>query len=775
MTDFTDRLRLTLQETGTNENTWGEVLNTQLALLEDAISGKTVVNVSTGTNITLSTSSGTSDESRRAILSLEGEPTSNINIEIPLVEKVYVVDNLATGSFNMTVKTSTGTGYTFNGGDNRLFIIYCDGEDVKLVSQEINTETGTTQPFGTVNAENMNISEDLDVTGNSSGKFINVTENDTTSGYLNDKIEISAGLAKTLINGGGDELLQLAVDVADIQQTNTVVSGATRTNSTQPDFIRANSAALEFDILATTTPLIVNINNAEVTVSSNINVTSVPIPPTSNNTCTVNDSSLSGGLKSKYQGEYDTVLTIGNVGTQITDRVGQWATFETPTGEILYGYIKSSTEITDVRRGYFFDDSGDPIARGVLNDNDTLTLLSTSWIFIEDDGTTATFTNKSPIYSFEEPTGLSVESNDYWFDLNNNVWKRNNGSSWVTIDRTLIGVASNDSTGVIGTRSENFTKVRSNKNTLDVEVLSNTQVRTKKGKNFVSVNGNFLAFDLSQITWDITDHLDTGLTEASDTVYYLYLTEKGEPVISDELPYDLTDTLKGYYHPYEAWRCVGSFLNDGSSNISQTKATAEVVSGIEKYEASGDFLCPVGVDGAELILVGGGGGGGSSTSTTNTRTSGGGGGAGGSVVKSLNFGSSFSVTPYVIGAGGASTGTGGNSTFLSLTASGGSGGINGKGGGAGGAATGGDLNVKGGGGSGGGTNNNASQDVVSFGGGSGGSSIIGKGGNGASTNNVGGAADGFGGGGGGGSSRNINKAGGAGKSGVLLIKYGVGK
>jgi hypothetical protein len=55
-------------------------------------------------------------------------------------------------------------------------------------------------------------------------------------------------------------------------------------------------------------------------------------------------------------------------------------------------------------------------------------------------------------------------------------------------------------------------------------------------------------------------------TEQASTMYYLYISDEGETIISDISPYFRAE-LRGEYHPHNPWRCVGLAFNDGSSDI----------------------------------------------------------------------------------------------------------------------------------------------------------------------------------------------------------------
>lgn len=127
MATFTDILRLTLQAQDENDDTWGGVLNNQLEKLEAAIAGVATLTV-VGSDVTLSTANGSEDEASKAVLLLQGEPTADRNVIVPAKSKLYLVRNTTTGSFDVTVKTSAGTGVKVPRNEAR--ILYCDGTDV---------------------------------------------------------------------------------------------------------------------------------------------------------------------------------------------------------------------------------------------------------------------------------------------------------------------------------------------------------------------------------------------------------------------------------------------------------------------------------------------------------------------------------------------------------------------------------------------------------------------------------------------------------------------
>ena len=125
---YTNNLRFTLQSTNSNPNTWGTVLNTVLALVEEAVTGVAVINCTGSSDIDLSatTVNGASDDARHAVLELTGTIGANINLTLPSVDKIYFVRANFTGAFTITVKAVGGaSGIAFANTSTKL--LYTNG------------------------------------------------------------------------------------------------------------------------------------------------------------------------------------------------------------------------------------------------------------------------------------------------------------------------------------------------------------------------------------------------------------------------------------------------------------------------------------------------------------------------------------------------------------------------------------------------------------------------------------------------------------------------
>lgn len=150
---FDALLRLELQATGENTNTWGEKTNNNIELLADAIAGSTSISLAGSGDFTLSTANAAADQSRKAYLIFTGALTGNRNVIIPSSSKTYIIANNTTGSYTITIKTTAGTGAVIPQGF--ASIVACNGTDTILVneSNRVSKAGDTMTGFLTLNAD----------------------------------------------------------------------------------------------------------------------------------------------------------------------------------------------------------------------------------------------------------------------------------------------------------------------------------------------------------------------------------------------------------------------------------------------------------------------------------------------------------------------------------------------------------------------------------------------------------------------------------------------
>jgi len=124
-------LKLTVQTTGENSGTWGAFTNSNLLVLEQAIGGYAGVALNATTGATLTFSNGVVSNGKNQVIKLTGTITTNVNVIIPnSIEKTYIVENATSGAHTVTVKTTSGSGFTFGTTEKTRAIVYSDGTNV---------------------------------------------------------------------------------------------------------------------------------------------------------------------------------------------------------------------------------------------------------------------------------------------------------------------------------------------------------------------------------------------------------------------------------------------------------------------------------------------------------------------------------------------------------------------------------------------------------------------------------------------------------------------
>ena len=149
MATFTSSIRLEKQDNGSNSGSWGTVLNANVIdLVDSAIAGYTIVSCSSA-DITLSSSNGSADQARSAILELQGTLTSNVVITIPAVSKIYFVKNSTSGSYSVTLKTSGNSGKAITQGGTTGVICNAVTVTDAVDTTGLGLGTASTLNFGT--------------------------------------------------------------------------------------------------------------------------------------------------------------------------------------------------------------------------------------------------------------------------------------------------------------------------------------------------------------------------------------------------------------------------------------------------------------------------------------------------------------------------------------------------------------------------------------------------------------------------------------------------
>jgi hypothetical protein len=132
---YSTDLKLELQVTGENAGTWGDITNTNLVILQQAIAGYSGISIAGGVgNTDLTFSNGLQSNGKNAVLELTGTITGNRTVTITtasgVTNKVYVIRNSTIGAFTVTVLIQGQSGVTFSATDKGTKILYLNGTDV---------------------------------------------------------------------------------------------------------------------------------------------------------------------------------------------------------------------------------------------------------------------------------------------------------------------------------------------------------------------------------------------------------------------------------------------------------------------------------------------------------------------------------------------------------------------------------------------------------------------------------------------------------------------
>ena len=203
---YSSDLKLSIISTGTEAGVWGQITNTNLYLLQQAIGGYQDVSIAGGAQTTaLVMSDGAISNARNAVIKLTGTITGNQVVTIPTgIEKTYIISNSTTGAFTVEFKQAGGTGITFATTDKSTRILFADGTNI------VDTGTVTTSAVQTLTNKTLTspiINEIDDANGNEQIIF------SSTASAVNELTITNAatGNAPSISTTGGDTNIGLTI------------------------------------------------------------------------------------------------------------------------------------------------------------------------------------------------------------------------------------------------------------------------------------------------------------------------------------------------------------------------------------------------------------------------------------------------------------------------------------------------------------------------------------------------------------------------------------
>jgi hypothetical protein len=231
MATYSQSLKLTLLANGEGAGTWGQTTNTNLGtLLEQAITGVQTITMSNA-NVTLTSTDGTADQARNAVLVVTGTNAAVRDIIAPLVNKQYLVVNNTTGGFAINIRAASGFSVSIPNGSS--VFVYCDGTNFYSAQQNYTTGnftvggnlavTGTSTFTGAVTANSVSLGN-VTATGNVAANNISIT------GFANAANVVASGNSQ--FNGTGS----LKIPVGTNGQRPSPTTGMVRFSSTDVQF-----------------------------------------------------------------------------------------------------------------------------------------------------------------------------------------------------------------------------------------------------------------------------------------------------------------------------------------------------------------------------------------------------------------------------------------------------------------------------------------------------------------------------------------------------------
>lgn len=140
MATYSNSLKLTLIDNGTEAGTWGITTNTNLGvLLDQAIAGSQSIAMSDA-DLTLSSLNGSVDQARNLGVILTGALTARRSVIIPNVPKTYFFWNTTSGSVPQAIRIQTVTPTAYVDINNGyMCMVYCDGAgSVNRITSNVN-------------------------------------------------------------------------------------------------------------------------------------------------------------------------------------------------------------------------------------------------------------------------------------------------------------------------------------------------------------------------------------------------------------------------------------------------------------------------------------------------------------------------------------------------------------------------------------------------------------------------------------------------------------
>jgi len=181
--------------TGEQAGTWGTTTNTNLGTaIEQAIGGYVTVNFTTTTNTLTLSNSNAAQDARALYLNLTGSPGGAATLEVPAIQKAYIIKNATTGGYTVTVKVTGMTGVDIPNG--KTMLVYNNGTDVVVAHDNFSAPV-------TINANSASDALRITQIGAGNALLVEDSANPDTSPFVIDAAG-KVGIGATSITGANN-------------------------------------------------------------------------------------------------------------------------------------------------------------------------------------------------------------------------------------------------------------------------------------------------------------------------------------------------------------------------------------------------------------------------------------------------------------------------------------------------------------------------------------------------------------------------------------------
>ena len=201
---FSTDLKLELMVTGEKAGQWGDITNTNLNLLQQAIAGFQDISIAGGAQTTtLVMTDAAISNARNAVIKLSGTITGNQIVTVPTgIEKTYIVENGTVGAFTVQFIQAGGTGTTFATTDKGIKFLYANGTNIIDINANLAASS-----FEQINLPTQNELRFEDSTG---GQYVALKAGTTVATNVTFTLPTADGTADQVLTTNGSGALAFA-------------------------------------------------------------------------------------------------------------------------------------------------------------------------------------------------------------------------------------------------------------------------------------------------------------------------------------------------------------------------------------------------------------------------------------------------------------------------------------------------------------------------------------------------------------------------------------